>query len=113
MLGYATGLSFSIEDRLGDSAVIEYIDGVAEIRHGRQYRVVTNTKLDVAETLLAKFDFKSATNTVTIPGNSNSEDRFVRASYFSHMLSSVTPRNRLEAQAALMSGGDPLAGLPW
>jgi penicillin V acylase-like amidase (Ntn superfamily) len=41
---------------------------------------VTNTKLDVAETLLAKFDFKSATNTVTIPGNSNSEDRFVRAS---------------------------------
>lgn len=80
MLGYAKGLSFSIEDRLGDSAVIEYIDGVAEIRHGRQYRVVTNTKLDVAETLLAKFDFKSATNTVTIPGNSNSEDRFVRAS---------------------------------
>jgi choloylglycine hydrolase len=103
MAGYATGLSFSIEDRLGDSAVIEYINGVAEIRHGRQYRVVTNTKLDDAETLLTKFDFKNATNTLTIPGNTNSNDRFVRASYFSHMLSSVTPRNRLEARAALMS----------
>jgi len=103
MLGYATGLSFSIEDRLGDSAVIEYINGVAEIRHGRQYRVVTNTKLDDAETLLTKFDFKNATNAVTIPGNTTSDDRFVRASYFSHMLSSVTPRSRLEAQAALMS----------
>ena len=103
MLGYATGLSFSIEDRSGDSAVIEYINGVAEIRHGRQYRVVTNTKLDVAETLLAKFDFKDATNTVTVPGNSNSADRFVRASYYSQLLSGVTPRSRLEAQAALMS----------
>jgi choloylglycine hydrolase len=103
MAGYATGLSFSIEDRLGDSAVIEYINGVAEIRHGRQYRVVTNTKLDVAETLLTKYDFKNATNALTIPGNTNSNDRFVRASYFSHMLSSVTPRSRLEAQAAVMS----------
>jgi|688.fasta_scaffold38865_1 choloylglycine hydrolase len=103
MLGYATGLSFSIEDRLGDSAVIEYINGVAEIRHGRQYRVVTNTKLDDAEALLTTFDFRNPTNTVTVPGNSSSENRFVRASFYSQMLSSVTPRNRLEAQAALMS----------
>jgi len=103
MAGYATGLTFSIEDRLGDSAVIEYINGVAEIRHGRQYRVVTNTKLDDAETLLTKFDFTNATNAVTLPGNTTSDDRFVRASYFSQMLSNVTPRNRLEAQAALMS----------
>jgi len=103
MAGYATGLSFSIEDRLGDSAVIEYINGVAEIRHGRQYRVVANTKLDDAETLLTRYDFKNATNALTIPGNTNSNDRFVRASYFSYMLSSVTPRNRLEAQAAVMS----------
>jgi choloylglycine hydrolase len=103
MLGYATGLSFSIEDRLGDSAVIEYIEGVAQIRHGRQYRVVTNTKLDDAEALLTKFDFKDATNALTIPGNTNSADRFVRASFYSHLLSSVTPRNRLEARAALMS----------
>jgi penicillin V acylase-like amidase (Ntn superfamily) len=103
MLGYATGLSFSIEDRLGDSAVIEYIEGVAEIRHGRQYRVVTNTKLDDAEALVAKFDFSNPTNAVTIPGNTHSTDRFVRASWYSNLLSRVTPRSRLEAQAALMS----------
>ena len=64
---------------------------------------MTNTKLDDAEALLTKFDFKDATNALTIPGNTNSADRFVRASFYSHLLSSVTPRNRLEARAALMS----------
>jgi choloylglycine hydrolase len=103
MMGYSTGLSFSIEDRLGDSAVVEYINGAATIRHGRQYRVVTNTKLDVAEPLLANYDFTSPTNAVTIPGNTSSDDRFVRASWYSSLLSRVTPRNRLEARAALMS----------
>jgi choloylglycine hydrolase len=103
MMGYSTGLSFSIEDRLGDSAVVEYINGAAVIRHGRQYRVVTNTKLDVAEPLLANYDFTNPTNAVTIPGNTNSDDRFVRASWYSNLLSRVTPRNRLEARAALMS----------
>jgi choloylglycine hydrolase len=103
MMGYSTGLSFSMEDRLGDSAVVEYINGIAEIRHGRQYRVVTNTKLDDAEALLATYDFSNPTNAVTIPGNTHSNDRFVRASWYSSLLSRVTPRNRLEAQAALMS----------
>ena len=103
MMGYSTGLSFSIEDRLGDSAVVEYINGAATIRHGRQYRVVTNTVLDVAEPLLANYDFTNPTNAVTIPGNTNSDDRFVRASWYSNLLSRVTPRNRLEARAALMS----------
>ena len=103
MMGYSTGLSFSIEDRLGDSAVVEYINGAATIRHGRQYRVVTNTVLDVAEPLLANYDFTNPTNAVTIPGNTNSDDRFVRASWYSNLLSRVTPRNQLEARAALMS----------
>jgi choloylglycine hydrolase len=103
MMGYSTGLSFSMEDRLGDSAVVEYINGAATIRHGRQYRVVTNTKLDVAEPLLANYDFTSPTNAVSIPGNTSSDDRFVRASWYSSLLSRVTPRNRLEARAALMS----------
>jgi len=103
MMGYSTGLSFSMEDRLGDSAVVEYINGAATIRHGRQYRVVTNTVLDVAEPLLANYDFTNPTNAVTIPGNTNSDDRFVRASWYSNLLSMVTPRNQLEARAALMS----------
>jgi choloylglycine hydrolase len=103
MMGYSTGLSFSIEDRLGDSAVVEYINGAEVIRHGRQYRVVTNTKLDIAEGLLTNYDFTNPTNAVTIPGNTNSDDRFVRASWYSNLLSRVTPRNRLEAKAALMS----------
>ena len=101
--GYATGLSFSIEDRLGDSAVIEYLDGAAVIHHGRQYRVVANTTIADATKLLEQYDFKNATNSVEVPGNTNTNDRLVRASFYSGLLSSVTPRSRLEARAALMS----------
>jgi choloylglycine hydrolase len=83
--------------------VIEYINGVPVIHHGRQYRVTTNTVLDDALALLAPYDFSNATRNLTIPGNTNTRDRFVRASFYSAFLSKVTPRNRLEAQAALMS----------
>lgn len=103
MDGHTIRLSLSIEDRSGDSAVIEYINGVPVIHHGRQYRVTTNTVLDDALALLAPYDFSNATRNLTIPGNTNTRDRFVRASFYSAFLSKVTPRNRLEAQAALMS----------
>ena len=35
-------LHVSIEDKTGDSAVIEYIGGKAEIHHDRRYTVMTN-----------------------------------------------------------------------
>jgi len=103
MDGHTIRLSLSVEDRSGDSAVIEYLNGVPVIHHGRQYRVTTNTVLDDALALLAPYDFSNATRNLTIPGNTNSRDRFVRASFYSAFLSKVTPRSRLEAQAALMS----------
>jgi penicillin V acylase-like amidase (Ntn superfamily) len=98
-------LSLSIEDRFGDSAVIEYLDGVAVIRHSRQLRVMANTELTVAEKELGKynFNFQEATRNVPLPGNANSVDRFVRASFFSGFLSNMEARNLTEARAALMS----------
>lgn len=103
MDGHTIRLSLSIEDRSGDSAVIEYLNGVPVVHHGRQYRVTTNTVLDDALALLEPYDFSNATRNLPIPGNTNTRDRFVRASFYSAFLSKVTPRNRLEAQAALMS----------
>lgn len=103
--GFAMKLSLSIEDRFGDSAVIEYLNGAAVIRHSRQIRVMANTELSVAEAELSNynFNFQEATRNVPLPGNANSLDRFVRASFFSGFLSNMNARNLQEARAALMS----------
>jgi penicillin V acylase-like amidase (Ntn superfamily)/Tol biopolymer transport system component len=103
--GYATGLSFSIEDATGDSAVVEYIDGVAQISHGAGFCVTANTKLTEAKVLLDayNFNFTNTTRSVPVPGNTSSVDRFIRASYYRGLLDHVAPRNALEARAAVMS----------
>jgi choloylglycine hydrolase len=103
MDGHTIRLSLSIEDRSGDSAVIEYLNGVPVIHHGREYRVAANTVLDDALALLAPYDFSIATRNITLPGNTNTRDRFIRASFYSAFLSKAHPKSTLEAQAALMS----------
>jgi len=103
MDGHTIRLSLSIEDRTGDSAVIEYLNGVPVIHHGREYRVTTNTVLDDALALLAPYDFSNATRNMPLPGNTNTRDRFIRASFYSAFLSKAHPKSTLEAQAALMS----------
>ncbi len=103
MDGHTIRLSLSIEDRTGDSAVIEYVNGAPLIHHGREYRVTTNTLLDDALALLAPYDFSDATRNMVLPGNTNTRDRFVRASFYSAFLSKTKPRSRLEAEAAMMS----------
>ena len=101
--GHTVRLSLSIEDRFGDSAVMEYLGGELVVHHGRRYRVTTNTVLDDALALLAPYDFSNATRNDPLPGNTNTRDRFIRASFYSAFLSKTRPANALEAQAALMS----------
>lgn len=96
-------LAFSIEDRAGDSAIIEYHDGQAVVYRGRDYRVMANTPMARAQAIVATFDFTNATRNATLPGNTNSVDRFVRASFYIDFLGRTAPRNRWEAAAALMS----------
>lgn len=96
-------LAVSVEDRTGDSAVIEYAGGRAVIHHGREYRVMSNTPLDASLALLSTFDFADATRNTPLPGNTNSLDRFVRASFYIDFLGRTAPRTRSEASAALMS----------
>jgi choloylglycine hydrolase len=59
--------------------------------------------LDDALALLAPYDFSNATRNDPLPGNTNTRDRFIRASFYSAFLSKTRPANALEAQAALMS----------
>jgi dipeptidyl aminopeptidase/acylaminoacyl peptidase len=85
--------------------VVEYIDGVAEISRGAGFCVTANTKLTEAKVLLDayNFNFTNTTRSVPVPGNTSSVDRFIRASYYRGLLDHVTPRNALEARAAVMS----------
>jgi penicillin V acylase-like amidase (Ntn superfamily) len=42
--GYPTEVHMSLSDKSGDSAVIEYKDGMPQIYHDRRYTVMTNER---------------------------------------------------------------------
>jgi choloylglycine hydrolase len=118
--GFGGGVSLIIEDRLGNSAVVEWrsepppsgstpipvaVAGGAYVYQGRSVRVMANTDLATAQGELRNwpFDVNDATRNTPIPGNGGRIPRFVRASFFSSFLSTTTPRTLLEARATLMS----------
>jgi choloylglycine hydrolase len=71
----------SVSDATGDSAIIEYLDGKPVIHHGRQFQVMTNSPTyDEQLKLNAKWD--DVDKNKELPGSIQSQDRFVRASYY-------------------------------
>ena len=71
----------SVTDASGDSAIIEYLDGKPVIHHGRQYQVMTNSPTyDQQLKLNAKW--ADVDKNKDLPGSIQSQDRFVRASYY-------------------------------
>lgn len=101
--GLNVPLSLTVEDRTGDSAIFEYLDGQLVVHHGPQYRVMANWFYDRSAAALAAYDFTDATRNTPLPGNTNAGDRFIRASFYSAFLSTTRPRTLGEARAALMS----------
>lgn len=100
--GFKSAVHLAIEDRSGDSAIIEFIDGQAQIHHGREFQVMTNDPpLDQQLNELQKWDFRDATRVTPVPGNVNPIDRFVRANYFLQTLRE--PRDEREAIATILS----------
>lgn len=92
----------AIEDKSGDSAIIEYIDGKPVVHHGREYRVMTNDPAyDEQLALLAKLDFSKPSSELPLPGNVNPRDRFQRASYYSSLL--PEPKTEQEAIASVLA----------
>ncbi|MBL5950317.1 linear amide C-N hydrolase [Enterobacter asburiae] len=71
----------SLSDSSGDSAVIEYIDGKATIHHGKNYTVMTNSPEYDKQLTLNSYWEKQDGN-LYLPGSHQSEDRFVRASFY-------------------------------
>lgn len=86
----------SIADASGDSAVIEYLDGKPVIHHGRQYQVMTNSPTyDEQLKLNAKWD--GVDKNKELPGSIQSQDRFVRASYYLSKLPQTTDERQAVA----------------
>lgn len=44
--GRKIGVHLALADRLGDSVIIEYLDGEAQIYHGKEHTVMTNSPTD-------------------------------------------------------------------
>ena len=86
----------SVTDPSGDSAIIEYIDGKPVIHHGRQFQVMTNSPTyDQQLQLNAKWD--SVDKNTDLPGSIQSQDRFVRASYYLSKLPQTTDERQAVA----------------
>lgn len=102
--GVRVPLSLAVEDASGDSAILQYVGGRLIVHHGRDHRVLANDPpYDEALALLSGYDFSEATRDIPLPGNTNSRDRFIRASFYSEFLRKTTPRTQREAVASLLS----------
>jgi penicillin V acylase-like amidase (Ntn superfamily) len=71
----------AISDASGDSAIIEYIKGKIVIHHGRQYQVMTNSPT-YDEQLVLNAYWKGLDGNKVLPGSLQSQDRFVRGTYY-------------------------------
>lgn len=88
-----------IQDKSGDSAIIEFIGGKAVIYRGRQYNVITNEpQLDVQLANLNKYSFSGGK--LQLPGDIDSESRFVRLTFFLKCL--PEPQNIHDAVSKLI-----------
>ena len=86
----------SVTDPSGDSAIIEYLDGKPVIHHGRQFQVMTNSPTyDQQLQLNAKWD--NVDKNADLPGSIQSQDRFVRASYYLSKLPQTTDERQAVA----------------
>lgn len=97
---HVLGLHVAIEDVSGDSAIFEFIDGKLKVNHGKEYQVMTNDPVYAKQIENLK-QYKPFGGSKGIPGDTASEDRFVRASYYLHYL--PKPKDSLEAAASIHS----------
>lgn len=104
--GHSASLHLALEDASGDSAIIEYVKGVAHVYHNRAYTIVTNDPpYNEQLALLHKMQAREASQPVSrdfpLPGNMNPVDRFQRAAFFSQFL--PPPGNIRQAIASMFS----------
>lgn len=93
-------IHLSLADKTGDSAVIEYVNGKRLVYHDQRYAIMTNEPR--FEKQLANLGrYEGFGGSLPMPGTANSDDRFVRASYYLKRL--PRPRDMREALACILS----------
>lgn len=90
--GSPTMLHVSLEDKSGDSAVIEYINGKAEVNHDRRYTVMTNEPAYQKQIENLK-QYRTFGGDKPLPGERKSMDRFVRAAVYVNALPKPTSQD--------------------
>lgn len=83
--GRKSELHLSLEDKKGDSAVIEWLDGKPKVWHGKEYKVMTNEP-SYDKQLANLKHYRTFGGEKPLPGERLPGDRFVRASYYSRGL---------------------------
>ena len=89
-----------IEDSTGDAAVFEYIKGKPRIYHDRKFMVMTNSP-PFDEQIESLKQFKGFGGDRSLPGTTESADRFVRGVYYQKSL--PKPNNLRETIAGVIS----------
>ncbi len=85
-------LHLVLDDASGDSAVLEYVNGILNIYHSPQYNTVTNEPdYDVHLRNLKRY--RGFGGKKSLPGSFSSEDRFVRASFYAKVLPAFVSDN--------------------
>jgi penicillin V acylase-like amidase (Ntn superfamily) len=93
--GYPTLVHVSLSDKSGDSAVIEFINGKAQIYHDKRFTVMTNEPTYDKQIENLK-QYRTFGGDKPLPGERTPTDRFVRAAYYASGL----PKPVSEAEAA-------------
>jgi len=100
--GHDSTIHLALEDKSGDSAIIEFIDGKPKIHEGRQFTIMTNDPpYDEQLALLARMDFSKPGQDTPVPGNISAPDRFQRAAYFSKFF--PEPKDMQQAFATILA----------
>ncbi|MCX6363055.1 MAG: linear amide C-N hydrolase [Actinobacteria bacterium] len=71
----------ALADAAGDSAIIEFLDGVQHVHHGTQFTTMTNSP-PFDQQIAALPDYAGFGGVKPLPGTTQADDRFVRTAYY-------------------------------
>lgn len=105
----AATVHLAVSDPSGDSAIIEYLHGKPVIHHSRQYQVMTNSPTYDQQLALNGY-WQNRDGDRFLPGSHQSDDRFVRASYY---LSKLPPTDDVRRGIAGVLSVMRNVSVPW
>lgn len=78
--GQLATIHLSLSDASGDSAILEWVEGVLRIHHDRRHQVMTNEPIFEDQLAITRY-WSRIDGLSFLPGTSRAEDRFARASF--------------------------------